>query len=120
MIYYECRKGDNKMKTLRQWIEETAKISEGGVIQDLDLLHEEEDIDYATMCEVNMGNFEPAGLERFASVLNAEVTLVRPQGNNYYEVFVKGVSASKVEALSRAHSGMCSVDNYNRWFTDKV
>lgn len=106
------------MKTLRQWIEDTAKLSREGVIQNVDFTHYDVEHDYATMCDLNMNSFTPAGLEKFAKVLDAEVVNAFPIGHEYYQVNLKGASPKAIREFSQAQAGYCTEEEYTKWYTE--
>jgi hypothetical protein len=85
---------------------------------DVDLYHDDYDIESPTMAECCLKMFTAEGLKEFESVLNAKVERVRVEGEDWVSVFVTGVKHSEVEQLSYSQAGHCSVGDYDKWFCE--
>jgi hypothetical protein len=83
---------------------------------DVDLYHNDYDIESPTMAECCLKAFTEEGLKEFETILNAKVERVRPEGKDWVSIFVTGVNHHEVERFSLSQAGYCLVDDYEKWF----
>jgi len=85
-------------------------------LEDIHLIHSDEEIDPATICEFNSDTLTNTGKEEWADVLNAEVHRIF---NGIYglQIEVSGVQPQRLSDFSFMLAGHCSEQNYEKWIT---
>ena len=88
-------------------------------LEDVHLLHEDEEHDLATIVELNQDTLTEQGKIDWADVLGARVLRIY---DGYYgtQIDVSGCEASRLEAFSKMLAGDCTISEYNRWVNPDI
>lgn len=88
-------------------------------LEDVHLLHEDEEHDLATIVELNQDTLTEQGKIDWADVLGARVLRIY---DGYYgtQIDVSGCEASRLEAFSKMLAGDCTISEYNRWVNQDI
>lgn len=88
-------------------------------LEDVHLLHEDEERDLATIVELNQDTLTEQGKIDWADVLGARVLRIY---DGYYgtQIDVSGCEASRLEAFSKMLAGDCTISEYNRWVNQDI
>ena len=88
-------------------------------LEDVHLLHEDEEHDLATIVELNQDTLTEQGKIDWADVLNARVLRIY---DGYYgtQIDMSGCEASRLEAFSKMLAGDCTISEYDRWVNQNV
>lgn len=88
-------------------------------LEDVHLLHEDEEHDLATIVELNQDTLTEQGKIDWADVLGARVLRIY---DGYYgtQIDVSGCEASRLEAFSKMLAGECTISEYNRWVNQDI
>ncbi|HHV13022.1 MAG TPA: hypothetical protein GXX75_22370 [Clostridiales bacterium] len=83
-------------------------------LQDIHLVHIDEEIELATVCELKSDTLTLEGREEWADVLNADVVRIF---NGIYGVQVEcsGVKAQRLSDFSLMLAGHCPAQDYEKW-----
>ena len=88
-------------------------------IHDFHLLPADEEIDVATIAELDGGTLTPSGYEEFADVLNAEVKNIY-EGVYGLSVAVDGVAPARLTEFSYVLAGYCPEKEYRRLVNEEA
>jgi len=88
-------------------------------LEDIHLIHSDEEIDLATICELNSNTLTDVGKEEWADVLNTEVHRIF-HGTYGLQIEVSGVKPQRLSDFSYMLAGYCSVQDYEKWVTQKL
>lgn len=88
-------------------------------LEDVHLLHEDEEHDLATIVELNQDTLTEQGKIDWADVLGARVLRIY---DGYYgtQIDVSGCEASRLEDFSKMLAGDCTISEYNRWVNQDI
>ena len=88
-------------------------------LEDIHLIHSDEEIDPATICELNSDTLTNTGKEEWADVLNAKIHRIF---NGVYglQIEVSGVKPQRLSDFSFMLAGHCSEQDYEKWVTQGV
>jgi len=88
-------------------------------LQDIHLVHSDEDIEFATIEELKSDTLTEAGREEWADVLNASVVRIF---DGIYGVQVEccGVDPQRISSFSFMLAGQCSSQDYEKWVTHEL
>ena len=85
--------------------------------EDVHLTHKDEEINLATIVELQDTTLTAAGKEAWADVLNADVHRVFV-GMYGLQMELSGVKANRLEEFSTMLAGYCSVQDYEKWVNE--
>lgn len=85
-------------------------------LEDIHLIHSDEEIDLATICKLNSDTLTNAGKEEWADVLNAEVHRIF-NGICGLQMEVSGVKPQRLSDFSFMLAGHCLEQVYEKWVT---
>lgn len=83
-------------------------------MEDIHLVHNDEEIDLATIVELKSDTLTEAGREEWADVLNADVVRIF-EGAYGLQLEFAGVDAQRLADFSMMLAGYCSCENYEKW-----
>lgn len=83
-------------------------------LKNIHLLHQEVEIEPATIVELSVDTLTAAGKEAWTDVLDAKVCRVY-QGVYGLQTELNGVKPSRLQSFSTMLAGCCSVENYEKW-----
>ena len=88
-------------------------------LEDVHIVHADEEHDLATIVELNRHTLTEQGQADWADVLGAEVLRIY---DGYYgtQIEVSGCEASRLEDFSKMLAGYCTIDEYDRWVNSDV
>ena len=88
-------------------------------LEDVHIVHTDEEHDLATIVELNRHTLTEQGQADWADVLGAEVLRIY---DGYYgtQIEVSGCEASRLEDFSKMLAGYCTIDEYDRWVNSDV
>ena len=87
-------------------------------LEDVHLLHTDEEIDVATIVRLSSDMITEAGFDEWYDVMSAKVEKIYT-GNYGLQVDVSGCDAERLADFSFALAGYCSEEEYDRWFRDE-
>ena len=87
-------------------------------LEDVHLVHCDEEIELATIVELNAGTLTDAGKEAWADVLDAKVCRIF-QGIYGLQVELDCVSPTRLSGFSQMLAGYCSEEHYQKWVTQE-
>ena len=87
-------------------------------LEDVHLLHTDEEIDVATIVRLSSDMITEAGFDEWYDVMSAKVERIYT-GNYGLQVDVSGCDAERLADISYALAGYCSEEDYDRWFRDE-
>lgn len=87
-------------------------------LEDIHLVHSDEEIDLATICELKKDTLTSAGREEWADVLNADVHRIF-DGVHGVQIEVSGVDPQRLSRFSFMLAGHCSEQDYEKWVTQE-
>ncbi|MBR5680208.1 MAG: hypothetical protein IKX19_06095, partial [Clostridia bacterium] len=87
-------------------------------LEDVHLLHADEEIDVATIDRLTSDMITDAGFNEWYDVMSAKVERIY---NGFYglQVDVSGCEPERLTDFSYALAGYCSEENYDKWFRDE-
>ncbi len=85
-------------------------------LEDIHLIHSDEEIDPATICKLNSDTLTNAGKEEWADVLNAKIHRIF-NGICGLQIEVSGVKPQRLSDFSFMLAGHCSEQDYEKWVT---
>ncbi len=88
-------------------------------LEDVHLLHTDEEIDVATIVRLSSDMITEAGFDEWYDVMSAKVEKIYT-GNYGLQVDVSGCDAERLADFSYALAGYCSEEDYDRWFRDET
>lgn len=88
-------------------------------LEDVHIVHEDEEHDLATITELNHDTLTAQGKTDWADVLEAKVTRIY-EGYYGIQIEVSGCEASRLEDFSKMLAGYCSISEYDRWVNSDV
>ena len=91
------------------------ELLESVELENVDFVHEEVDVNCASIVELSSKSLTEEGKQHFENVLNAKVTAIKGD-----KVFLTDVSYQKLERFTYDLAGYCSVSNYEKWFTFEI
>ena len=88
-------------------------------LEDVHLLHADEEIDVATIVRLTSDMITETGFDEWYDVMSARVERIY---NGYYglQVDVSGCEPERLTDFSYALAGYCSEEDYDRWFRDET
>ncbi len=86
--------------------------------EDIHLIHSDEDIDLATLCELENDTLTDVGKKDWADILEADVHRIFT-GEYGLQIEVSGVKPQRLSDFSYMLAGYCSVQDYEKWVTQK-
>ena len=88
-------------------------------LEDVHLLHADEEIDVATIVRLTSDMITETGFDEWYDVMSAKVERIY---NGYYglQVDVSGCKPERLTDFSYALAGYCSEEDYDRWFRDET
>ena len=88
-------------------------------LEDIHIVHDEEEHDLATIVELNQNTLTEQGKTDWADVLSAKVLRIY---DGYYgtQIEVSGCAASRLEEFSKMLAGYCTISEYDRWVNPDV
>ena len=83
-------------------------------LEDVHIVHDEEEHDLATIVELNQNTLTVQGKTDWADVLSAKVLRIY---DGYYgtQIEVSGCKADRLEEFSKMLAGYCTISEYDRW-----
>ena len=88
-------------------------------LEDVHIVHDEEEHDLATIVELNQDTLTEQGKADWADVLNAKVLRIY-EGYYGLQIEVSGCEPSRLEDFSKMLAGYCSISEYDRWVNQDV
>ena len=83
-------------------------------LENVDIFHDEYEIDYATVVFLNKNTITDDGKAEWKDVLDSDVVLFKDD-----VLLVRGCKSSRLSAFEYALAGYCSEKNYAKWFRDE-
>lgn len=83
-------------------------------MEDVHLLHQDVEIEPATIVELSESTLTDAGKQAWADVLDAQVCQIY-EGFYGHQIDLKGVKPSRLQDFSMMLAGYCSEENYEKW-----
>lgn len=90
------------------------KLLSGITFEDIHLTHADEDIELATICELNKDMFTEEGKKDWADVLNARVNRIF-EGAYGVQLECSGIDAQRLSGFSYMLAGHVSSEDFDRW-----
>ena len=87
-------------------------------LEDIHLVHSDEEIDLATICELKEDTLTDAGKKEWSDVLNADVHRIFT-GIYGLQIEVSGVKPQRLSDFSYMLAGDCSEQDYEKWVTQE-
>ena len=87
-------------------------------LEDIHLVHSDEDIELATICELKNETLTSAGKEEWADVLNADVHRIFT-GMYGLQIELNGIDPQRLTDFSYMLAGYCSEQDYEKWVTQE-
>lgn len=85
--------------------------------EDVHLTHKDEEIDLATIVELDNNTLTKSGKEHWEDVMNAKVNRIF-MGGYGLQIECENVAPERLAEFSYALAGYCNADLYNAWFND--
>jgi len=89
-------------------------LLQGTKMEDVHLTHKDEEIDLATIAELDSKTLTDEGKARWANVLNARVENIY-EGSYGVQIECSGVEAQELADFSQMLAGNCSAEEYDKW-----
>lgn len=93
------------------------ELLESKSFEDVHLTHKDEDIELATIVELNGNTITQRGKEHWEDVMNAKVTRIF-EGYYGLQIECEDVEPERLSEFSYALAGYCDSDLYDTWFND--
>ena len=88
-------------------------------LEDVHIVHNEEEHDLATIVELNQDTLTEQGQADWADVLNAKVLRIY-EGYYGLQIEVSGCAPHRLEEFSQMLAGYCTIAEYDRWVNQDV
>ena len=86
--------------------------------EDVHLTHKDEDIELATIVELNANTLTHSGKEHWEDVMNAKVTKIF-EGGYGLQIECEDVKPERLSEFSYALAGYCGANLYDTWFNEE-
>ncbi len=88
-------------------------------LEDIHLVHSNEEIDLATICELKKDTLTTAGCEEWSDVLEADVQRIF-DGVHGLQIELSGIDPQRLSSFSFMLAGHCSEQDYEKWVSQGV